>query len=226
MSVESKEQHFVETSGTIIGDASPTLRIYAGNANVHYAVDSREGERAIDITIEQLTQSELSSMEELDVGRTKRGNFGDPVVRKTPKSGVRITTKVRTETGNGEYGDTKFVTADLKGEYTAVDVNGTKKRGDLTIGGTYKGGDATTVDYIVLSKKINAEDSWGRKTALRIRIEPLTQKELWENRDIDLSLTDRAGNFGREVSRKMAECGIRMMITDGKYAEMKIVKYF
>lgn len=224
MSVESKERHFVKVSGRTIGDASPTLRIYAGNANVHYAVDSREGERAIDIMIEALTQSELSSMEELDVGRTKRGNFGDPVVRKTPKSGVRITTKVLTESGNGEYGDTKFVTASVRGEYTAVDVNGTKKRGDIT-DGIYKG-DATTVDYTILSEKINAEDSWGRKPALRIRIEPLTQEELWENRDIDLSLTDRAGNFGRQVSRKMAECGIRMMITDGKYMETKIVKYF
>lgn len=166
-------------------------------------------------------------METLDIGRTKRGNFGDPVVRKTPKSGVRITTKVRTETGNGECGETKFVTADLKGEYTAVDVNGAQKcSDDLTTGRTYKGGDATTVDYSVLSEKINAEDSWGRKTALRIRIEPLTQKELWENRDIDLSLTDRAGNFGREVSRKMAECGVRIAITDGKYTETKIVQYF
>lgn len=226
MSLE-ETQHFVKVSGDkLMGNVSPTLGIYAGNANVHYAVDSRKGERAIDITIEQLTQNELSSMETLDISRTKRGNFGDPVVRKTPKSGVRITTKVLTENGNGEYGDTKFVTASVRGEYTAVDVNGTKKCGDdLAVGRTYGGGDAT-VDYIILSEKINAEDSWGRKTALRIRMEPLTQEELWENRDIDLSLTDRAGNFGREVSRKMAECGVRIAITDGKYTETKIVKYF
>ncbi len=223
MNLEETQQ-FVKVSGKTIGDASPTLRIYAGNANVNYAVDSREGERAIDIMIEQLTQSELSAMETLDIGRTKRGNFGDPVVRKTPKSGVRITTKVRTETGNGEYGETKFVTADdLRGEYTAVDVKGTKKCGDdLTTGTVYKG-DAT-VDYTILSENIDAK-SLGRKPALRIKIELLTQKELWENRSIDLSLTEPSGNYGRLVIPKMAESGVRMTITDGKYTETKIVTY-
>lgn len=203
------EQH-VKVSGK---DAN-NLRIYDKDAAVNYVVESQKGNRAIDITIEPLTRSELSSMEELDIGRTRPGN----IARSTPKSGVRLTTKVRTGTGRGgEYRDTKFVTSGVRGEYAAVDVKGTKT------GESYDG-DAT-VDYAVLSENIDAK-SLERETALRIKIVPLTQKELWENRELDLSLTEPSGNFGRKVSRKMAECGVRMTITDGKYTETKIVKYF
>lgn len=214
-----EEEQYVEVMGTNRIWDGPTLRIYEKPA-VNYAVESPKGDKAMEITIQQLTMEGLSAIEELDISRTTRGNFGAPVARKTPKSGVRITANVLTE--NGKYTETKIVTADKKDEYTTIDVKGTRKPGWMS--GIYKG-DAV-VDYNVMSGKINRDtEPWEREKALSIKIEPLTRKELWEGMDIDLARTEPSGNFGRRVSHKMAEGGVRMTITDGKYTETKIVTY-
>lgn len=214
------EEQKVEIRGTGRIWDGPILRIYDKPA-VNYVVESPKGDAAIDITIEQLGKDEFSAMEELDISSTRRGNFDDPVVRKTPKSGVRITTKVLTE--SGKYNETKkFVTSYKKGEYAVIGVKGTKKPGWRS--GIYKG-DAT-VDYAVMSGKINRNtEPWEREKALSIKIEPLTRKELWEGMDLDLARTEASGNFGRQVSHRMAEGGVRMTVTDGKYTETKIVTY-
>ncbi len=212
-----EEEQYVEVIGTDMIWDGPTLRIYEKPA-VIYTVESPKGDKAIEIMIKRLGNDELSSMEELDLGKTEAGKS---IARKTPKSGVKITAKVLSASG-GYSEMTKFVTSDEKDEYTTIDVKGTKKPGWSGI--IYKG-DAT-VDYGVMSEKINCDvEPVEREKVMSIKIEPLTRKELWEGMDIDLARTEPSGNFGRRVSHRMAEGGVRMTITDGKYTETKIVTY-
>lgn len=180
----------------------PILRIYEKPA-VSYAVESPKGNKAMEIMIEQLTRDELSKIEELDLGKTeRRGNFGDTVVRKTPNSGVRITAKARC--GRGSYTETKIVTSGKRQDYAVIDVKGT---GIPDLGAGAYDGDAI-VNYTVMSGKIDTSvEPWEREWTLKVKMEPLTRKELEES--------------------KMAEAGggVRMTISDGKCTETKIVTY-